>query len=98
MENKEVWWLSNFLRSMHIAHYIDSSSVRITGNVIYAEIAEPLRFQIRQENGSSLMIIKQDDKIELQAWSNFGSSNYVIQFKKPEIVYHNGELIINLPE
>ena len=98
MEEKETWWLSNFLRSMHIAHYIDSSSVRITGNVVYIEVREPLRIQIRQENGSSLMVIKEGEKIELEAWSNFGGSNYVIQNKKVEITYHNGELIINLPE
>lgn len=83
---------------MHVAHYIDSSSIRIVGNVVYIEVGEPLRVQIRQENGSSLMIIKQGDKIELEAWSNFGSSNYIIQAKKVEITYHLGELIINLSE
>jgi hypothetical protein len=98
MEDKEIWWLSNFLRRMHIAHYIDSSSIHITGDVVYIEVAEPLRIQIRQENGSSLMLLKDKDKVELQAWSNFGSSNYVIQFNKPEVIYHNGELIIKLPE
>ena len=98
MEDKEVWWLSNFLRSMHVAHYIYSSSVYITGNVVYIEVGEPLRIQIRQENGSSLMIIKSGDKVELEAWSNFGSSNYVIQAKKVEVTYHNGELKISLPD
>ena len=98
MENKEVWWLGNFLRSMHIAHYICSSSVFITGNVVYIEVGEPLRIQLRQENGSSLMVIKQGDKIELEAWSNFGSSNYVIQSKNVEVTYHNGELKISLPD
>jgi len=83
---------------MHIAHYVYSSSVFVTGNVVYIEVGEPLRIQIRQENGSSLMLIKQGDKIELEAWSNFGSSNYVIQSKKVEVVYHNGELKIFLGE
>ncbi len=98
MENKEIWWLSNFLTIIHVAHYIQSSSIHVTGNVVYIDISEPLRVQIKQENGSSLMVIKHNDKIELDAWSNFGSANYVIQSKKVEVTYHNGELIISLEE
>jgi len=98
MEDKEVWWLSNFLTNTHIAHYIQSSSIHIAGDVVYIEVGEPLRVQIRQENGSSLMLIKSSDKVELEVWNDFRSASYVIQSKKVEIEYHNGELIIRLPE
>jgi len=98
MENKEIWWLSNFLTSTHVAHYIQSSSVHVTGNVVYIDVSNPLKIQIRQENGSSLMLIKSDDKVELEASSDFRSASYVIQSTKVEIVYNNGELRIYLPD
>jgi len=98
MGNKEILWISDFLTGMHIAHYICSSFIHITGNVTYIDVSEPLKVQIKQENGSSLMLIKSGNKVELEAWNNFRSASYVIQSDKVEIEYHNGELIIRLPE
>jgi len=86
--------VSHFLSEMHIAHYTDSLTIHVPGKVVLVSIDQPAEIKVEQDSGMSVRILKDHDKIYIEAWKGIDGVTYGDAMTGIDVVYYDGELEI----
>ena len=97
-ERKEIKKVSQFLSEMHVAHYIYDSSLYIPGKVTLASLEEPMEIRVEQDSGMAIRVLKDNDKVYVEAWKDINGVTYGDAMRKIEVVYYGGKLEIRFTD
>ena len=86
--------VSHFLSEMHIAHYTDSLTIHVPGKVVLVSIDQPAEIKVEQDNGMSVRILKDNDKVYVEAWRGLDGVTFGDAMQHVDAVFYDGELEI----